>query len=238
MEFSERKEMKYQKLTATIFLSAIGILQAACLPLNFAQSPKNSAADQSIENKQPENIAESLTKPKETKKVSAEKTKPSATPKPRSPVDNFVCPEPNLPCNHKDREFNDWEMSFRMPSKLIPNRVYKSAPFYAVIIKKYEEGCDEFDENPSVEPERRRIQKLFPSRKVFAEYSCPNMDAVNYDFAGKMSADGSRFLYIDYIAVYAGVDETEGAEIFNLLKKDYPQAELKRMTANYTLIDQ
>ncbi len=234
--------MNYKRYFTTIFLAAIGIQQAACLPLNFAQSPKNPA-NQAIESRRAEEIAANQTSRNEAEKSrTAETLKVSATPKPKPKAqmltDNFVCPEPNLPCDHKDRQFADWELSFRLPAKIVANREYKSAPFYAVILKKYEEGCEELDENPAVEPERRKIQKLFPSRKVFAEYSCPNMDAVNYDFSGKMSADGERFLYMDYIAVYAGIDETEGKEIFDLLKKDYPQAELKRMTANYTLIEQ
>lgn len=230
--------MNYRKLLTTIFLSAIGIFQTACLPSSSAKGTEPSRANQAVENKEAEDRLEIKTRNDKAERVSAEKAKASSTPKPKPKADNFVCPEPNLPCDHKDREFADWELSFRMPAKIIPNREYKSAPFYAVILKKYEEGCDELDENPTVEPERKRLQKLFPSRKVFAEYSCPNMDAVGYDFAGKRSADGETVLYMDYIAVYAGVDEAEGKQIFDLLKKDYPQAELKRMTASYSRIEQ
>lgn len=222
-------------LLTLLFISTSAL--TACFPANFAaeSTPKNTA-------NAAENDRQSSSVETETKKLKAEnsvkKPETNPTPKPKTAVDNFVCPEPNLPCMHKQKQFADWELSFRMPAKLIANKTYKSAPFYAVILKKYEEGCDELDENPAVEPERKRIQKLFSSRKVFAEYSCPNMDAVNYDFAGKLSADGERFLYMDYIAVYAGVDETEGKEIFDLLKKDYPQAELKKMTAQYGIIEQ
>ena len=209
--------------------------------MNFAQSPTN-AANQATENRRATEIAANEKSRDEMEK--ARTTKPlkvSATPKPKlsaqTKIDNFVCPEPNLPCGHTEKQFADWELSFRMLAKLVPNKVYKSAPFYAVILKRYDDGCEEFDENSAVEPERQKIQKLFPSRKVFAQYSCPNMDAVNYDFAGKRNANDED-LYMDFIAVYAGVDAAEGKEIFDLLKKDHPLAELKRMTANYGRIEQ
>ena len=227
--------MNRKKLFTAIALSAVGVFQAACLPLNFAQSPKGRTANQATENRQAENLTNAQTLANKTKDVSSKNVK-TAPPKPKE--DNFVCPEPNLPCNHQQKEFDDWELSFRMPSKIVPNRIYKSAPFYAVILKKYDEGCDELDSNSSVEPERKRLQKLFPSRKVFAEYSCPNMAAVNYNFAGKLSADGEQFLYMDYIAVYAGVTKEEADEIYKAVRADFPQAEVKRMTAEYSQIEQ
>lgn len=220
--------MNCRKLFLAGLLASIGLLQIACLPINFAQSPKHAANQTAVSGKS-ESGGNEADLPKQTK--------PAPTPK-RRQEDNFVCPEPNLPCHHKQKQFDEWEMSFRMPTRIVPNKVYKSAPFYTVILKKYDEGCDELDVNPTVEPERRRIQKLFPSRKVFAEYSCPNMSAVGYDFAGKLDKAGERVLYTDYIAVYAGVNETEGREIFELIRKDYPQAELKKMTVAYSQIEQ
>ena len=64
------------------------------------------------------------------------------------------------------------------------------------------------------------------------------MPAVSYLFEGKMDKAEERVLYMDYIAVYAGVDEEESREIFKLIRKDYPRAELKKMTAAYTQIEQ
>ena len=229
--------MNCRKLFLMVFLATIGLWQTACLPINFAQSPK-PAANQASENKGQE-ISVSGKSPFGEKEADLPKeVKAEPTPKRKQREDNFVCPEPNLPCHHGQKQFDEWELSFRMPAKIAPNRVYKSAPFYAVILKKYDEGCDELDVNPTVEPERRRIQKLFPSRKVFAEYSCPNMSAVGYNFAGKMDEAEERVLYSDYIAVYAGARETEGREIFELIREDYPQAELKKMTVAYSQIEQ
>lgn len=221
--------MNYRKLLSAGLLASTGLLQTACLPINFAQNPKHAANQTAVSGRSESGGNEA---------DSQKQIKPAPTPKSKQKEDNFVCPEPNLPCHHKQKQFDEWELSFRMPARVVPNKVYRSAPFYAVILKKYTEGCDELDANPAVEPERRRIQKLFPSRKVFAEYSCPNMSAVNYLFDGKMDRAEEKVLYSDYIAVYAGVDETEGREIFELIRKDYPQAELKKMTVAYSQIEQ
>lgn len=221
--------MNYRKLFIAILLASIGILQTACLPINFAQSPRQAANQTPVSDKSVSGVKEA---------DSTKKTKPAPTPRSKQREDNFVCPEPNLPCHHKQKQFDEWELSFRLPARIVPNKVYRSALFYAVILKKYDEGCDELDVNPTVEPERQRIQKLFPSRKVFAEYSCPNMSAVNYLFDGKMDKAEEKILYSDYIAVYAGAGEAEGREIFELVRKDYPQAELKKMTVAYSQIEQ
>ena len=221
--------MNYRKLFLAGLLASTGLLQTGCLPVNLAQSPKHAANQTEAGGK---------LEPNENKADSSKETKPAPTPKPRQREDNFVCPEPNLPCHHKQKQFDEWELSFRLPTRVAANKVYRSAPFYAVILKKYDEGCDELDVNPTVEAERRRIQKLFPSRKVFAEYSCPNMSAAGYLFDGKMDEAGEKVLYSDYIAVYAGARETEGREIFELIRKDYPQAELKKMTVAYSQIEQ
>jgi hypothetical protein len=163
--------------------------------------------------------------------------KAAASPTPKKPAANAVCPDPQKPCKTKDKEFAEWELSFRLPAKIKPNTNYRSAPFYAVILKKYEEGCSELDENPAVEPERVQIQKQYPARKVFAEYSCPNMDATGYDFAGKTNKQNES-LYMDYIAVYAGETPEEADRLLGEVKAEFPNALIKRMTANWSLIEQ
>jgi hypothetical protein len=172
--------------------------------------------------------------------ISANKqTKAAPTPKPaQKKFSNAVCGDPSKPCHHKQKGFDDWELSFQMPARLAANKTYSSAAFYAVIVKKYDEGCDELDENPLVEPERIKLQKRFPAKKVFAEYSCPNMSAVNYDFAGKMDEKKERFLYMDYIAVYAGESIEEARRLGDELLEEFPNAEVKKMTANFGIIEQ
>jgi hypothetical protein len=149
-----------------------------------------------------------------------------------------VCPDPQKPCHHREKKFDVWELSFHLPAKIKPNVTYKSAAFYAVIIKKYEGGCEEFDFNSKIEAERKRLQKFYPARKVFADYSCPNMDAVGYDFAGKTDKSGDTILYMDYIAVYAGKTLTEANNLLEELRGRFPKAEVKKMTANWERLEQ
>jgi hypothetical protein len=94
------------------------------------------------------------------------------------------------------------------------------------------------DVNSALETERLRMQKLLPTRKVFAEYSCPNMDAVGYDFAGKSDKSGERVLYMDYIAVYAGKSLDEANQLLAELRGKFPKAEVKKMTASWERLEQ
>ena len=151
---------------------------------------------------------------------------------------NVVCPIPNKPCNHKYKRFDAWELSFRMPVKLAVNKEYKSAPFYAVILKKFEIGeeCDGGEYDKTAEAERKKAQKNFAGRKVFADYQCPNLNAVSYDFEGKFKND--KLVFGDFIAVYAGTTKSEGEKFLQTVKKDYPSAILKQMTAAYERIVQ
>lgn len=110
-------------------------------------------------------------------------------------VSNAVCPDPKNPCHHKEKEFAEWELPFRLPAKIQPNKTNKSAPFYAVLLKTYDsvEDCDGGEYIEAAEAERKRLQKLQLERKVFASYGCPNMDAVNYDFEGRYDDAGKWF---------------------------------------------
>ena len=151
-------------------------------------------------------------------------------------AENSVCPEPNQPCDHADKKFENWELSFRLPEKIVAYKSYRSAPFYAVILKKQPGGCGELDVDPRVEEERIKIQSEFPSRKVFSENSCPNWSAVDYEFEGRRAGGGGGIVYSDYIAVYAGATDGEARELLGRLQQKYPQAEIKQMTAQYRLI--
>jgi hypothetical protein len=172
----------------------------------------------------------------------ADRTNAGATPKltPIVQKTNAVCPDPAKPCQHKDKQFDAWELPFRMPARLRANKPYKSAAFYAVIIKTYEtdEDCDGGEYIEALELERKNEQKKQPSRKVFAYYSCPNMAAVGYDFDGMWSADRERVLIQNFIAVYAGETKQEGEAALKSLKNKYPQASLKQMTAIFENIVQ
>jgi len=150
-----------------------------------------------------------------------------------------VCPDPKAPCHSRTRRFAAYELPFRLPLSLKPNQEYKSEPFYGVIIKTFEsEDCDADDHTASIERERIALQKTYTGRKVFASYSCPNMDALTYDFPGLMDASRERVLINTFIAVYAGQTSQEAEEFLVYVQTLYPQAMLKRMTVSYSLIDQ
>ena len=174
-----------------------------------------------------------------TENLSTNNPVPEATPKPAQTA-NAVCPEPAKPCHHKEKNFDDWELSFKMPAKLPPNKPVKSAPFYAVILKTYAMGddCDGGEYIEAVETERKREQAMQLERKVFAAYQCPNMGAVDYEFAGKWDAKKENVLIGNFIAIYAGKTKAEGEEALGFYKNSYPQAQLKQMTAVYEMIVQ
>jgi hypothetical protein len=160
-------------------------------------------------------------------------------PKSSRPAGLAVCPDPSAPCDSRARKFAAFELPFRLPATLRRGMTYKSAPFYAAIVKTYaEEACDADDHTVSIEQERLQIQKDYPTKKVFGYYSCPNMDAVDYDFPGKLDPSGERVLLTTYLAVYAGATELEAETFLAELKKRFPDAMLKRMTAAYEVIDQ
>jgi hypothetical protein len=165
---------------------------------------------------------------------------PEATPKPAPQAINAVCPDPAKPCHHKQKRFDDWELSFKMPAKLPPNKAVRSAPFYAVILKTYPMGedCDGGEFIEAAEADRKREQANQLDRKVFASYECPNMGAVNYDFQGRWSKDGETLALGNFIALYAGTTKAEGEEALRFMKSEYPEAQLKQMTAMYELIEQ
>ena len=163
---------------------------------------------------------------------------PQPTPKP--PAANAVCPDPARPCNHKEKEFDDWELSFKMPAKLKPNKTYNSAPFYALILRTYklQDDCDGGEYIEAVEKERKELQRTEPGRKVFASYECPNMGAVSYDFPGAYDAKRERSLIDNFLAIYAGETKEEAEELMGRLKAKYPNAQLKQMKATFEIIDQ
>ena len=199
------------------------------------QDSRQAATTEQTESK-PENSVDGLND-------NGEDYQPEPQPEPtRKPVppQNAVCPIPSKPCHHRLKRFEDWELSFRMPARIKDNKLYSSAPFYAVILKTVNttEDCDGGEFYIALEDERKQIQKLQRERKVFASYMCPDMGAVDYDFKGKMDASGERVVIENFIAVYAGTTEAEAESLRRGLRDEYPQAVVKRMTARWERIMQ
>lgn len=153
---------------------------------------------------------------------------------------NAVCPDPAKPCHHKQKKFDVWEMSFKLPARIVDNKSYKSAPFYAVMLKtiNIDDDCDGGEYYKALESERKKVQATQPQRKVFASYACPNMGAVDYDFAGKIDASGDNVLIQNFIAVYGGTTQTEAETLRRTLSAKYPKAVVKKMNATWERIVQ
>jgi len=162
---------------------------------------------------------------------------PAPTPVVRA---NDVCPDPAKPCQHKDKHFDEWELSFKMPAKLRANKTNSSAPFYGIILKTYklEDDCDGGEYVEAGEAERKQLQREYPDRKVFASYECPNMSAVNYEFAGRWDEKKEILLMGNFLAIYAGKTKEEAEDLLGKVHADYPDAQVKQMTANYEWIVQ
>ena len=211
----------------SLSITLLFMLVACCSSSAFSQKPTNEKVTNRWEI---------------TSQADGNQSDAGATPKlvPIPPKVNAVCPDPSKPCQHKEKQFDEWELSFRMPARLKANKTYQSAPFYAVVLKTYEteEDCDGGEYIEAIERDRKKEQKNQPTRKVFASYNCPNMAAVGYDFNGRWSADGEQMLITYFVAVYAGETKEEGDAAMRRLKTRYPKATLKRMTATYEKIEQ
>lgn len=125
-----------------------------------------------------------------------------------------VCPDPNRPCDG----FKHNELSFRIATPFQFDRGRdKSAPFYAVLLKSATR-CS------IAEDERRRVQALFPERKVFVhQYFCQ-------DFGDKVTYTNVNEKY-GFLAVYAGETEAEARKILARAQAtgQFPDANIRKM---------
>jgi hypothetical protein len=154
----------------------------------------------------------------------------------RAQTPSKVCPNPAAPCKSKHREFYPYDLSFTLPAKIKPNTDYKSAPFFAVMLRENikvseAEECDGGEFHIRVENDRKKIQTFFPDKKVFASYQCPDMGALSYTVSGKPRDD-------NFIALYAGETQEEANQTLALAKIKYPKATLKKMQVSFERIVQ
>lgn len=157
------------------------------------------------------------------------------TPKPIKAAENAVCPDPKAPCQNNDKHFDEWELSFKMPAKLTPNKVYTSAPFWAIVVKTYDasDDCDAGEFVESIEADRKRLQTAEPTQKAFVDYQCPNMGAVGYEFSGLWDEKHENRMIGHFLAIYAGQTRSDAVPVFEKLRAKYPDAQMKQMTVNY-----
>ena len=116
--------------------------------------------------------------------------------------------------------FKPHQLSFETPQDGVARDEFRSAPFYAVILKSAP-PCS------VKEKERAEIQALFPSNKVFAPLtSCDQdpEDTISYTNVNPKAG---------FIAVYAGESLEQAQQFLASVKQSgrFPGANLRRMQA-------
>lgn len=155
-----------------------------------------------------------------------------------APAGLKVCADPSAPCQSPAKEFAPYELPFMLPRRLRANADYKSASFYAVMLKTFtyteNDECDQGEHSGFIEREREEAQQMFPDRKAFADHQCPDMGAVSYIIAGQSSESGPG----PFLAVYAGETQADAEQTLRKAKSKYPAAVIKRMQVAYSRIVQ
>lgn len=136
-----------------------------------------------------------------------------------------VCGDPISPCNHTKWKFPSNDLSFQLPVNLKWQTNYRSAFFYAVVLQSRKAIHASDVDSPCggyfTETERRKVQALFPARKVFASrFGCADPGVgytnVNFDF--------------NLMAVYGGGSQQEASQVLKIAKaKGFKDANIRRM---------
>lgn len=162
-----------------------------------------------------------------------------------------LCPNPSSPCvkiinqgvktypngvdaviSKGENIFEDADLSFKLPAKLTWQRNYYSANFYAIILKSRPAVVDKNRVVKSVcsqgyysEEERKEVQEMFPTHKVFASRN----GCAGYYF-GYTNDDVGEVLN-EFIAVYAGNTEAEAKRFLKKVnaKKEFAGASYRKM---------
>jgi hypothetical protein len=118
--------------------------------------------------------------------------------------------------------FQPHNLSFETPQDGVARAEFRSAHFYAVILKTFER-CK------WTEKERSEIQALFPKNKVFAPKDGCNEDDPHEDPFGYTNVNAK----VGFIAVYAGDTQEEAQRFLEAVKQTgrFAGANLRRMQA-------
>ena len=119
--------------------------------------------------------------------------------------------------------FKPHQLSFETPQDGVARDEFRSAPFYAVILKSAA-PCS------VKETERAEIQALFPSNKVFTPLSGCDQDPEDTISYTNVNAK------VGFIAVYAGESLEQAQQFLALVKQTgrFPGANVRRMQAVLT----
>ena len=162
-----------------------------------------------------------------------------------------ICPNPSAPCvkiinkgvktypdgvnaviSKGDNIFEAADLSFKLPAKLTWGRNYYSANFYAIVLKSRPAVIDKNRAAESVcsqgyysEEERKEVQEMFPTNKVFASRN----GCAGYYFGYTNAYEGDEIK--EYIAVYAGNTEAEAKKFLKrvIAKKEFAGANYRKM---------
>jgi hypothetical protein len=129
-----------------------------------------------------------------------------------------ICGNPNVTCA-TSIQFPPYALPFQYPQGSV---IYDTDQFYAVMLKSVSTANNNCD-NYIPEPERLRVQVLFPSTKVFTS-RCAEPGEVSYSNTSPNT---------NFMAVYAGFSIADANRLLAtvLATKKFPGANIRRMRA-------
>lgn len=139
-----------------------------------------------------------------------------------------VCGIASSPCNHVKWRFQANDLSFRLPTNLKWQTNYRSAHFYAIILKSQPAVVDSDVDSTNCskgyfgEAERINVQKTFPANKVFASRNgCYGTTGIFYTNVNSV---------YEFIAVYAGETQQQANVLLQAVRnKGFADANIRRM---------
>lgn len=140
----------------------------------------------------------------------------------------------NAACKNGGSANRPWELKLQVPAKLGKGTIYRTTPFFAVLLTRdvpdtAEDDCEDMPKGriaKAIEGMRQKTLPAFPGRTVFARTLCIGYGPhVQYDAEGEMSP------LRNFVAVYAGGDRAAAERLLGMAKARYPKAVLVSMTA-------
>lgn len=141
-----------------------------------------------------------------------------------------VCGSPDRKkCSISEDYFQPYDIIFDTGRMSVTDGMQATSnEFYAIVLKTVEIGSQKC--RIVGEDERLKTQKLFPGNKVFAShYGCPKSYANYMDY----DAPDSAGIDSNFMAVYAGATKAQATKFNLLVKKNFPNAELKRFKISF-----
>lgn len=138
-------------------------------------------------------------------------------------------------CKKGAAAYPAWELPLKLPAKLGTCTIYRSTPFFAVVLTRdvpdtAEADCDEIGRDKQAitgEALRQKAAATLKGRTVFARMLC-----VGFASTVQYTVEGETGVLKNFLAVYAGMNNRAAAEtLLAEAKAHYPQAAIASMTA-------